>query len=777
VETDAQKKADKHTMRIFNEISSLASLAFNASADLVKDGTTWTLVWTLTCRKPRFGRLAVAAQRQRKFRLIRHPGLCTLAPDLGEESLRLRVSERDRSSTVIQTKLCAPPSRSALRAFLTASFLLVGIAHSASAGDPRTLLFPLDNEFTRVNFFGDGASGNRPATGLDQHNDDDSATVPLPFEFDLYGEIFNTAFVNNNGNISFGTFFSTFTATGFPSSQFKMVAPFWGDVDTGSSSMFIGDVWQKVTENTLIVIWDNVGYYNQHGDKRNTFEVAISDGTNGAMGGGNNVCFSYGDMQWTTGDASGGQNGFGGTPATVGANRGNGVDFFQIGRFDHDGLDYDGPGGNTDGVSYLDRRIFCFSTATATANIAPIASDFPPDNFITVNAGVGETLNRTVSFLSPEEGQSTGLLVNDVDNAAAAGLSVTSQDGNIATAQLEWQPDCADVGTYRVDFLATDNFDPAGETFVQLTIDIVCEPNQPPISEFPDDFAGIDVTLGEFIDIDLRFLSPESNQSTDVVVNDLDGAVAAGLSIVVKPGNVAVVELDWTPDCSAVGQYRLEFTATDDFAMMPGVTMASLTINVDCSPTLTPTETATPSPEPTDTPTPTVTPTATDTPTPTDTPTITPTPTATPTATVTETPTDTPTETPTETPTPTRTPTDTATPLPTRTFTSTRTATGTATATGTETPTRTRTGTRTATPTQSGTPTDTRTETPTITPTRPTPTITATFPPPTPGGAKSPRTGSSSHCAIVPPQSTDGHWSLMLLLPAVALLVARRRAR
>ena len=41
---------------------------------------------------------------------------------------------------------------------------------------------------------------------------------------------------------------------------------------------------------------------------------------------------------------------FGGTPATVGANQGNGTDFFLVGRFDQAGNAYDGPGGANDGV-------------------------------------------------------------------------------------------------------------------------------------------------------------------------------------------------------------------------------------------------------------------------------------------------------------------------------------------------------------------------------------------------------------------------------------------
>ena len=59
----------------------------------------------------------------------------------------------------------------------------------------------------------------------------------------------------------------------------------------------------------------------------NTFQcVMITDGTNSF------VAFLYADglIQWTTGDASGGSNGFGGTPAQGGFNAGDGVRFFSI---------------------------------------------------------------------------------------------------------------------------------------------------------------------------------------------------------------------------------------------------------------------------------------------------------------------------------------------------------------------------------------------------------------------------------------------------------------
>ena len=73
------------------------------------------------------------------------------------------------------------------------------------------------------------------------------------------------------------------------------------------------------------------------GSTRYVVQLIITDGNDPIITPGNNVQFCYKDMQWTTGAASQGVNGFGGTPATVGVNRGNGVDYIQIGRYDQAG--------------------------------------------------------------------------------------------------------------------------------------------------------------------------------------------------------------------------------------------------------------------------------------------------------------------------------------------------------------------------------------------------------------------------------------------------------
>ena len=173
-------------------------------------------------------------------------------------------------------------------------------------GDAQ-LCIPLDETWDVVEFT-DGSAD------CYENDDGSSEMITLPFTFDLFGTGQTQLWINNNGNISFDGPYSTFTPEGFPVADFPMVAPFWGDVDTRSLEDGAGVVWMKMGANYLAVTWDHVGYFSQHTDLQNTFQLIISDGSYGGIGEGNNVCFCYADMGWTTGDASGGSGGFGGSP-------------------------------------------------------------------------------------------------------------------------------------------------------------------------------------------------------------------------------------------------------------------------------------------------------------------------------------------------------------------------------------------------------------------------------------------------------------------------------
>ena len=64
------------------------------------------------------------------------------------------------------------------------------------------------------------------ASGFQSDDDGSFGPITLPFQFYLYGQFWNTAYININGNVSFGTWYTTFSSTGFPINDFTMVAPF-----------------------------------------------------------------------------------------------------------------------------------------------------------------------------------------------------------------------------------------------------------------------------------------------------------------------------------------------------------------------------------------------------------------------------------------------------------------------------------------------------------------------------------------------------------------------
>ncbi len=208
-------------------------------------------------------------------------------------------------------------------------------------------------------------------------DDGSSPEVPLSFTFNFFGNNYNSLYVNNNGSVTFDAPNPTYNATGFPST-FDMIAPFWTDIDTRGAGN--GRIYYKSEPDRFTAIWYRVGYFREKTDKRNTFKLVITDGTNPIIGTGNNVAFYYGDMQWTTGDASGGVDGFGGVAATVGLNNGQGVDacfYYQLGRFSRRGSEYVDPF-RPSGVDYLDNKCFTFDAST----VEGVAIDFNYKNLL-----------------------------------------------------------------------------------------------------------------------------------------------------------------------------------------------------------------------------------------------------------------------------------------------------------------------------------------------------------------------------------------------------------
>ena len=310
------------------------------------------------------------------------------------------------------------------------------------------------------------------AQGPDYRNDDfSSPAINLPFLFCFYGQIMSTVYINNNGNISFGSSYGTFSASGFPSSQFCMIAPFWADVDTQNPAS--GIVYYKITPTAMIVRWQTVGYYSQHVDKLNDFQLIITTGNDPLLPVGSNCAFCYGDMQWTTGDASFGTNGFGGTAATVGCNLGDGVNYVQIGTFDQPGTNYNGPFGPASQVSWLDSKQFFLDVCSSGGggNLPPIMNSAQVCD--TIDICVGDTLQLVAQFLSPEAGQ----LTSATATTTGTGLTVVPvAPGNPVSLNAYFVGLPTNLGFNLVTITGTDNGVPAASTSGLVAINVVPGP-------------------------------------------------------------------------------------------------------------------------------------------------------------------------------------------------------------------------------------------------------------------------------------------------------------
>lgn len=305
-------------------------------------------------------------------------------------------------------------------------------------------------------------------TELPSNDDESSPYIPLPFEFEMYGSVYNGLYVNNNGNITFDTPLSSYIPEGLPLNV-PMIAPMWCDVDTRYADD--GEVWYFVGPNYFIASYIETQVYvsGSYPWLRNTFQVVISDGTDDILTGSNNIGFFYGDMNWTTGDASFGTNGFGGEAATVGINSGNGVDYVQVGLFSQDNENYDGPFGNDDGVHWLDNLCLEFNVGTVV-NQAPVAQLAPSDSTICSN----ESASILFEFTGPEVDQNVFVEVIDENNS---GVEIINNSGITSSTTLN--ANGVSPGTYNFTLIVTDDGDPIASTahLFTLTVEECCEPS------------------------------------------------------------------------------------------------------------------------------------------------------------------------------------------------------------------------------------------------------------------------------------------------------------
>ena len=147
------------------------------------------------------------------------------------------------------------------------------------------------------------------------------AEQKLSTNFNFYGAKYSSFWVCNNGFISFSGAYTRFVPVAFPMPNVTMIAPFWADLDNRPGDQLSGDFnhiyWRldksiatlrtlakTVRDNSadrnfkpdwaIVATWFKVGYYNQHFDLQNTFQILSCEAEK--------VCycfFSYDQIQWT----------------------------------------------------------------------------------------------------------------------------------------------------------------------------------------------------------------------------------------------------------------------------------------------------------------------------------------------------------------------------------------------------------------------------------------------------------------------------------------------
>ena len=176
-------------------------------------------------------------------------------------------------------------------------------------------------------------------------NDNESTgLIDIGFEINFYGKKYSKLYVNNNGNITFDEPLGDYTPFALTSDiKTSIIAPFFADVDTTPDPNDPNNIPNVVTYGRGIVgshpafgiNWDNVGYFDKHYDKLNSFQLIIIDRSDRKKGDFD-IEFNYGKINWETGDASyiydtvtgdiieEPQNGFGAESARAGFSNGSG---------------------------------------------------------------------------------------------------------------------------------------------------------------------------------------------------------------------------------------------------------------------------------------------------------------------------------------------------------------------------------------------------------------------------------------------------------------------
>jgi len=263
----------------------------------------------------------------------------------------------------------------------------------------------------------------------------------------FFGQNYTGLWLNNNGSVTFASSTGQYTPSSITGSTSNpIIAPFWADVDTrggavvatpGGTSTGTNLLWYDLdaANQTFTATWDDVGYFASRTDKLNSFQLSLTKINDF---GDFDITFRYEEMNWTTGGASGGVNGLGGTLARAGYSSGNGVNYYELPASGNQAalLDLD----QTSNVGISGTYVFNVRNGGATASLsvgdAQIAEGNSGVSYVVVPVYLSTPSAGTVTVQYATGG---GSATDGVDYFGAAGTltfapGVTQQNVFIAVA-------------------------------------------------------------------------------------------------------------------------------------------------------------------------------------------------------------------------------------------------------------------------------------------------------------------------------------------------------
>lgn len=268
---------------------------------------------------------------------------------------------------------------------------------------------------------------------LDRNDDSSAPAYDLPFDLSFFGQPYESVFVNNNGNVTFGDSLSDYTPGAFDGGDDydgpPIIAPFFADVDTRGEGSNVVTFGANEAGTKFCVNWTDVGYYSSNTDKLNSFQLILTAASAGDREPGDfDIQFNYDQVLWETGDASDGEGGLGGTSALAG---------FTAGTPDVPGTVVQLPGSLVNGA-LLDHGPHALVAGTQNAGGRPGRYNFPVYNGEVAQL-LGGLSGSVVDSSEPAAGVGGALVepCRTVDGRLrCAGAVRTDQDGGFSFVGL-----------------------------------------------------------------------------------------------------------------------------------------------------------------------------------------------------------------------------------------------------------------------------------------------------------------------------------------------------